>query len=144
MKKALFTILLIATAMHTAWSQENPKTPGNLVVEARLTEVLGTLPPNDLYNYVYIFKYKVIRVIEGKLEASEILVGHYNPLKARKDITDKMDAHVDGDVDKIQAGAKHILTLTTPISSVWNEAIEDEYFDEDSIRYFALVTNKAP
>lgn len=31
-------------------------------VEARLTEIPGKMPSNDLYSYVYVFKYKVLRL----------------------------------------------------------------------------------
>ena len=67
-----------------------------LEITARLIEIPGKFPPNDLYNYVYIMKYRVIKVIKGKYSESEILVGHYNPRIPRKQINDKMDNLVDG------------------------------------------------
>ena len=48
-----------------------------VTVEARLTEIPGKMPSNDLYSYVYVFKYKVQKVVSGKLDAKEILVGAY-------------------------------------------------------------------
>lgn len=40
-------------------------------VEARLTEIPGKMPSNDLYSYVYVFKYKVLKVVSGSLDAKE-------------------------------------------------------------------------
>ena len=31
-------------------------------IEGRLTEIPGKMPSNDLYSYVYVFKYKVLKV----------------------------------------------------------------------------------
>jgi len=63
-----FSLLSAQTGAPT--NQPAPKTPANvvqkkgmdtLVILARLTEIPGAFPPNDLYNYVYIMKYRVIR-----------------------------------------------------------------------------------
>lgn len=138
MKTLQILWLLISISITSAWCSDD------LIVEARLIEIPGTMPPNDLYNYVYILKYKVIKVIQGKLDSKEILVGQYNPLQARNAIHDKMDSKVDGNTRYFKAGAKHTLTLTQPLTTIWNEAVEDEYFDDDSIRYFALKTDNTP
>lgn len=115
-----------------------------LKVIARLIEVPGTFPPNDLYNYVYIMKYRIMKVVSGKTEEKEILVGHYNPLIPRKKIDDKMDEYVDGDVEKFAEGDKHTLVLIRPIDQVWGEALEDDYFDVDaSEKYYALKADVA-
>ena len=79
MKKFLLTILL-SLAFTFA---------GNLTVEGKLTEIPGKMPPNDLYNYVYVLKYKVTKVVEGNFSGKEILVGVYNPLIARGKVTGK-------------------------------------------------------
>lgn len=113
-------------------------------VVARVAEIPGTFPPNDLYNYVYVMKYRVIKVVSGTCKETDILVGQYNPLIARKQVKDKMDPNVDGDVVKFAVGDKHELTLVKPIDLVWGEAVEDDYFDVDaSQKYYALVTNVA-
>ena len=54
-----------------------------------------------------------------------------------------MDKHVDGDVQKFEVGAKHKLILITPIDKVWKDALEDEYFDSDLPKYYALKTDVA-
>ena len=60
-----------------------------VTIEGRLTEIPGKMPSNDLYSYVYVFKYKVLKVVSGKLDAKEVLVGVYNPLIARGKVKDK-------------------------------------------------------
>jgi hypothetical protein len=114
------------------------KQSDTLVIRARLLEIPGTFPPNDLYNYVYVMKYRVLDVKQGAYDGREILVGHYNPLIPRKQVSDKMDAFVDGDIEEFQEGDKHELVLVTPIAKVWNEALEDEYFDSQDDKYYAL------
>ena len=41
---------------------------GSSEVTAQLTEIPGPFPSNDLYNYVYVFKYRVILIHRGKIE----------------------------------------------------------------------------
>ena len=113
-----------------------------LVIAARLVEIPGTFPPNDLYNYVYVMKYRVLSVIKGEYAGKEILIGHYNPLIARKNISDKMQEHVGGNVEKFTEGDKHRLVLITPIERVWKEAMEDEYFDSEQTKYYALKVDR--
>lgn len=117
--------------------------PDTLVMTARLIEIPGKFAPNDLYNYVYIMKYRVVKVIKGKYTGQEILVGHYNPLIPRKQIQDKMTRFVAGDVVKFQTGDIHQLVLIRPIERVWKDAVEDEYFDSDLEKYFALRADAA-
>jgi hypothetical protein len=112
--------------------------PDTLVIKGRLTEILGKFVDNDAYNYVYIMKYRVINVEKGRYKPREILVGHYNPLIARKLVKDRMDPFVDGTVERFSVGAKHRLRLVYPIESVWDGAIEDEYYDTDLKKYYAL------
>jgi hypothetical protein len=112
-----------------------------LIVEARLIQIPGTFAPNDLYNYVYIMKYRIMKVVKGTYDKQEILIGEYNPLIPRRQIKDKMDKFVDGDADKFEEGVKQRLVLITPIEKVWNDAVEDEYFDSDLPKFYALKTD---
>jgi hypothetical protein len=112
-----------------------------IVVTAQLSEIPGKFAPNDLYDYVYVMKYRVIKVEKGRYAEKEILVGHYNPLIPRARIKDKMDALVNGNADKFQVGVKHRMKLITPISAVWNDAVEDDYIDSELDKYFALQTD---
>ncbi len=131
----------------TPASRSAPKAPihvvqkkgmDTLVVLARLTEIPGVFPPNDLYNYVYIMKYRVIKVLKGKYAVQEILVGHYNPLIPRGQIKDRMRTLAVGDIVKFEKGARQRLVLVTPIERVWKDAVEDEYPDSDLDKYYAL------
>ena len=112
-----------------------------LVVTALLAEIPGKFAPNDLYNYVYIMKYKVLKVEKGTYAEKEVLVGQYNPLIPRAKIKDKMDPLVNGNADQFKVGVKHRLKLLTPISAVWNDAIDDDYIDSELDKYFALQTD---
>jgi hypothetical protein len=112
-----------------------------LVIIGRLTEIPGTFAPNDLYNYVYIMKYRVLMVVKGSYKGEEILVGHYNPLIPRSRIKDKMAAFVSGTVTRFETGERHELTLITPIERVWKDAVEDDYVDSDLDKYYALRAN---
>ena len=109
-----------------------------LVIVARVEEIPSKFPPNDLYNYVYIMKYRVVKVVKGTYTNQDILVGQYNPLIPRPQIKDKMSKFVGGDVQKFEEGGVHTLTLIAPISLVWKDAVEDEYFDSELTKYFAL------
>jgi hypothetical protein len=109
-----------------------------LVITARLTEIPGKFAPNDLYNYVYIMKYHVLKVEKGSYTGQEILIGHYNPLVPRKRIRDKMTGNAAGDVTQFRMGDVHRLVLIQPIERVWKDAVEDEYFDSDLDKYYAL------
>jgi len=109
-----------------------------LVVTARLVEIPGRFAPNDAYDYVYIMKYRIIKVEKGVCTDKEILVGHYNPLIARSMINDKMDASVNGTVEKFAVGEKHRLSLVAPVEAYWNGAIETEYYDTPLQTFFAV------
>lgn len=112
-----------------------------IAIEGRLTEIPGKMPSNDLYSYVYIFKYKVLSVTSGKLDAKDVLVGVYNPLIARGKVSDKMADKSKGNVGEFKAKAKHKLKLV-PLEGNWDGAVEDEYFDDESPRYLAIEVSE--
>ena len=133
----MFKKILIAILAAVAFSiAAEPVT-----VEARLTEIPGKMPSNDLYSYVYVFKYKVLKVVSGSLDAKEILVGVYNPLIARGKVKDKMADKSKGNVGEFKAKAKHTLKIV-PLEGNWDGALEDEYFDDESTRYLAVEVNE--
>jgi hypothetical protein len=119
------------------------KSNDTLVITARLIELPGTMPPNDLYNYVYMMKYRVIKVEKGSYAGQEILVGVYNPLIPRRQIADAMKKNATGDVAKFTVGDKHNLSLVTPIEKVWKDQMEDDYIDSDLPKYYAVRTDVA-
>src|SRR3954463_6362406 len=66
----------------TAASSAVPATPpvaGEIVMTAELEDIPGNFPANDIYNYAYVMKYKVVKVLQGTYADPDILVGHYNP-----------------------------------------------------------------
>jgi hypothetical protein len=119
------------------------RTGDTLVVIARVTEIPGKFAANDLYNYVYVMKYRVLSVVKGTYKPQEILVGHYNPLIPRAQIKDAMKKNVSGSVEKFEVGAKQKLWLVTPIEKVWKDAVDDEYSDSDLAKYYAVRADVA-
>jgi hypothetical protein len=140
----MLTALMASSAMAAPTDSTKAKPaaakPANdtLIVIARCTEIPGKFAANDLYNYVYIMKYRVIKVVKGTYTGEDILVGHYNPLIPRAQIKDKMAANVKGNVTKFEVNAKHKLWLIKPIENVWKDAVEDDYTDSDLDKYFAV------
>jgi hypothetical protein len=121
---------------------EKPPVAGDLVLTAELAEIPGAFPANDLYNYAYVMKYKVVQVLQGTYGDPEILVGHYNPRFARNEIKDEQDAKVGGDLKSFQVGDKHYLVLS-PLDGLWTGAVEDDYFKEKRTRYWSLWADKS-
>ena len=140
MNRVLLCVAFLAVLAPASLRARDEKVD-TLVVTALLAEIPGKFAPNDLYNYVYIMKYKVLKVEKGKYAEKEILVGQYNPLIPRARIKDKMDSLVNGNADKFIVGVKNRLKLITPISAVWNDAIDDDYIDSELDKYFALRTD---
>ncbi len=132
MKKILSMMLILSAFLFAE----------NLRVEGKLSEIPGKMPPNDLYNYVYVLKYKVTKVVEGKFDGKEILVGVYNPLIARGQVKDKMADKSKGDVRAFKVGDKHTLKLVK-LEGNYDGAVEDEYFDDESERYLAVEVLKS-
>ena len=115
--------------------------PETINVTAKLEEIPSKFPPDDLYDYAYVMKY---RVTEGKLANQIIYVAHYKPRRARNKIKDKMKKHVDGNLKRFKVGDVHKMTLHPKLDSIWTDAVEDRYFNTDrkSIRYWCLKVDK--
>ncbi|HKP96039.1 MAG TPA: hypothetical protein VJ385_09810 [Fibrobacteria bacterium] len=125
-----------------ASSARTPPVEGDLVMTARLEEIPGAFPANDLYNYAYVMKYKVLKVTKGTYADPDILIGHYNPRISREEIKDEQDGKVGGDVKSFQVGDVHYLVLS-PLDGLWTGSVEDDYFKDKRPRYWALWTDKA-
>lgn len=121
---------------------DKPPVDGKLVLVAELIDIPGQFPANELYNYAYIMKYKVLKVVQGSYGDAEILVGHYNPRIARNDIKDDQDSKVGGNLTSFQKGDVHYLVLN-PLDGEWTGAVEDEYFNDKRPRWWALWADKA-
>lgn len=128
----------------TVTSSGDLKKTDTLVIQARLLEIPGAFNSNELYDYLYMFKYRVLKVEKGTYSDKEILVGHYNPLVPRSQIKNrKLKSIVKGTVKKFEAGGRHRLTLISLDDFGWNKAVEDNYeiLDRTSVRYFAIITD---
>ena len=115
---------------------------GHLVVTAKLVEIPGKFPDDELYDYAYVMRYVVVG---GPMDKQSILVAHYKPRQPRAAIKDKMKSVVSGKVRTFHQGDVHKLQLTADLKSVWKGALVDEFsaIDRKSTRYFALVTDPA-
>ena len=116
-------------------------TLGAIEVTAKLIEIPGPFPPNDLYNYGYVLKYKVLAVHRGKVDGDEILVAHYNPLKPRSTAQDEFSGKVGGHLDRFRAGDVHRMALEAPLDNFWMGGVVDKYFQQKGVRYWAVWTN---
>jgi hypothetical protein len=106
-------------------------------VVAKLVEIPGSLPPDDLYDYAYVMKYEVA---EGPMAGQTLYVAHYKPTRKRSDIKDKMKGVVTGSLKKFKVGDVHKMKLTANMKKVWSGPVTDDYFASDraSTRYFCL------
>jgi len=119
-----------------------PASAGNLAVTAKLVEIPGKFPDDELYDYAYVMRYVVVG---GPMDKQAIFVAHYKPKQPRAAIKDKMKTVVSGKVRTFHQGDLHKLQLTGDLKSVWKGALVDEFsaVDRKSTRYFALVTDPA-
>lgn len=131
-----------APAQASASVPAKPPVDGELVLTAKLAEIAGPFPANELYNYAYVMKYQVLKVIQGTYGDTDILVGHYNPRLPREEIKDEQDAKVGGNVKSFAVGDVHYLVLS-PLDGIYTGAVEDDYFKEKRPRYWALWADKA-
>jgi hypothetical protein len=118
-------------------------TVGSVEVTAKLEEIRGTFPPNNLYDYVYILKYRVLETHRGKVEGETILVGQYNPLKPRAEAADARSGEIGGNVKQFTVGDVQRLALETPLDDFYMGPIINKYHGEDkSPLYWAVWTNR--
>jgi hypothetical protein len=121
----------------------NVKTRGSVEVTAKLQEIRGEFPPNNLYDYAYILKYQVLDTHRGKVEGATILVGHYNPLKPRAEAADARVKEIGGNLKRFQAGEIHRMALETPIDDHYMGPIINKYHGEEKGPiYWAVWTNR--
>jgi len=138
----VFGLLVISCGKKTDTSAEREVTTlGTLELTAQLVEIPGEFPPNDLYNYAYVLKYRVLRVHRGQVPTTEIFVAHYNPLKPRFRAQDEISGKLGGTLEKFKAGEVHRLALEAPLEEHWMGGIIDKYFGQQGVRYWAVWTN---
>ena len=119
-----------------------PAAAGHITVTAKLVEIPGKFPDDELYDYAYVMRYVVVG---GPMDKQAIFVAHYKPKQPRAAIKDKLKSVVSGKVRTFHQGDVHKLELTGDLKSVWKGALVDEFsaVDRKSTRYFALVTDPA-
>lgn len=118
-----------------------PPVAGDLVLTAELLEIPGPFPSNDLYNYAYVMKYRVVKVHQGTYADGDILVGHYNPRLKRAEVKDDQDPKVGGNAGSFRVGDVHYLVLAG-LDETWTGALEDDYFKDRRHRYWALWADR--
>ncbi len=120
-------------------------TRGSVEVTARLVDVPGEFPSNDLYDYAYVMKYEVRQTHRGEAPKT-ILVGHYNPLKPRAEAADERSGDIGGNAIDFREGEWHRMALELPIEDYCMAGIINEYAEdsEDSTEpiYWAVWTNR--
>jgi hypothetical protein len=128
-------LVIAALLLFTAPLQAGDQKP--IEVTAKLVEIPSKFPPDDLYDYAYVMKYKVTG---GKLDGKTILVAHYKPRRARKKIKDQMKKYVGGKLKRFKQGDVHVMTLDPDLQKIWQGAVIDDFFasDRKSTRYWCL------
>lgn len=138
---ALLALLMAGCSKPVEEADPNLASMGDVEVTGELVEIPAPFPPNDLYNYAYVMKYRVVKVHRGKVPGAEILVAHYNPLKPRPSAADDQSGKIGGKLDGFRAGEIHRMALTSPADQHWMGGIVDKYFETKGTRYWALWTN---
>jgi hypothetical protein len=116
---------------------------GDVEVTAKIVSIGGDFPPNNLYDYVFVMKYRVLQLHRGKVDGEAIFVGHYNPLKPRATAQDKFSGKVGGNVEHFQVGDVHRMALEGPLEEYFMGGIIDKHIKEKGTRYRAVWTDRA-
>ena len=115
-------------------------TAGSVEITAELLDIPGKFPSNDLYDYAYILKYQVRAVHRGHVRSKNILVAHYNPLKARSEAENEFSGKVGGTVRRFKEGDLHRLALEEPLDDYYMGGVIDK-FEEEGTRYWSVWAN---
>jgi len=135
-------VLVVLAAASAAVAADPAPAAAPLTVTAKLVEIPGKMPSDDLYDYAYVMRYEVMG---GPMDKQSILVAHYKPRQPRSKIKDQMKDHVAGKLRSFKQGDVHKMELTPDLKKIWKGAVVDEFAatDRKSIRYWALVTDPA-
>lgn len=116
---------------------------GSVEVTAQLEEIPSELPDIPLYDYAYVFKYKVLQVHRGKVDGDTIYVGQYNPLKPRAQAADARSGQIGGNLKQFKSGDIHRMALEAPIDDYYMGGIINKYFEQNPpLIYWAVWTNR--
>ena len=128
----------------TDGADEHVTSMGTIEVTAKLVDIPGDFPSNDLYDYAYVMKYEVVEVHRGEASGT-LLVGQYNPLKKRSEVADVRTGEIGGDVTRFRVGDLHRLALDAPIDNFCMAGIINKYAETeppDMPIYWAFWTNQ--
>jgi hypothetical protein len=148
----LYLILPLAVACsascnRVAQTGEDPQmsTHGSFEVTARLVEVPdGAIFKRDMYDYVTILKYQVLKVHRGQVKGDTIFVGHYNPWKPRAQAADKNVQGIGGGLEAFETGQVQRIAMEAPIDDHYMGGIINKYFGHTTEPiYWAVWTNLA-
>ena len=130
---SVFIIALITGCSQSKGATHDPKlsTLGTVEVTAKLIDVGGEFPPNDLYDYAHVMKYEVMQTHRGTVDGNVIYVGHYNPLKPRASAADERVKEIGGNVTKFIAGDVHCMALAAPIDENFMGGIVNKLTESD-------------
>jgi hypothetical protein len=119
-------------------------TQGSIEVTAKIIDIAGEFPSNDLYDYAYVMKYEILETHRGEA-AGTLFVGQYNPLKKRAEAADKRSGKIGGNVTRFRVGDIHRLALEPNIDEYCMAGIVNKYADiepAETTLYWALWTNR--
>lgn len=128
----------------TDGADANTTTLGTVEITARLIDIPGEFPPNDLYDYAYVMKYEVLETHRGEATGT-IFVGHYNPLKKRGEAADDRSGPIGGNLTRFRVGDIHRLALDVPIEEHCMAGIVNVYAENepnDAPVYWTLWVNE--
>lgn len=149
MVSALSCALVVALQINAAPAVGNTKdavakdviTKDVIAVTAKLVDIGGKPPPNDLYDYGWVMKYVVVG---GEKDGTTLYVTHFNPRKRRDKIRDDMKKFVAGKLRRFKVGDVHEMQLTPHIDAIWKNAIEDPFEADRKVqRYWCLGVHLA-
>ena len=143
---AACALVLLATACGQGsgnGADENVTKLGDVEVTAKLVDVGGEFPPNDLYDYAHVMKYEVLETHRGAVDGTTIYVAHYNPRKPRTTVADERSGEIGGNVTRFVVGSVHRMALVSPIDDHYmGPQVNKVPGSENSIVYWALWTNR--
>jgi hypothetical protein len=117
-------------------------TVGSIEVTAKLVDVAGEFPPNDLYDYAYVLKYEVLEAHRGEAPKT-LYVGQYNPLKLRSEAADIRSGEIGGTATTFRVGDIQRMALEVPIDDYCMAGIINKYAEQTQEPiYWAVWTNR--
>jgi len=133
---------VVAPSAANSGADEQVTTRGSVEVAAQLVEIPGKLIDDPLYNHAFIFKYQVITVYRGQIDAKQIAVAHYNPTRPRSEAQDEFNPLIGGKLRRFRPGDVHRMALEAPLDDHYIGPIVDRYHEEEKEPiYWALWTN---